>query len=77
MAIDLDEDRQDIDEEQEQEQENEQQGGNDDEPWSWEEYFDLLSAGYASCEQEEKDFSLAYYDENDPDPAIFLNANLS
>ncbi|CAF2794336.1 unnamed protein product [Rotaria sp. Silwood2] len=41
---------------------------------NWKEYFDLLLASYPSCSQEEEDFSIAFYDENDFDPAIYLNA---
>jgi hypothetical protein len=44
---------------------------------NWQEYFDLLSAAYPSCSQEEEDFSIAFYDENDFDPAIYLNADMS
>ena len=48
----------------------------DDSAWNWDEYFGLLTAVYASCHQEQEDFNLAYYDETDFDPALFLNANL-
>lgn len=44
--------------------------------WSWQDYFDQYEAAYASCQQEEEDFRVAYYDENDFDPAIFLNASI-
>lgn len=44
-------------------------------PWSWEEYLDLYSAAYPSCQREEDEFYLAYYDEMDFDPALFLNAS--
>lgn len=44
--------------------------------WSWQDYFDQYEAAYPSCQQEEEDFHHAYYDENDFDPAIFLNASL-
>ena len=43
---------------------------------NWKEYFDLFAAAYPSCSQEEEDFSIAFYDENDFDPAIYLNAGL-
>ena len=39
---------------------------------SWKEYVDLLSAAYPSCREEEEEFSTAFYDENDFDPAIFF-----
>ena len=54
--------------------------GEDDEKLetiNWQEYFDQLSAAYPSCSQEEEDFSIAFYDENDFDPAIYLNADMS
>lgn len=52
--------------------ENEQK----DSTWSWQEYFDEYEAAYACCRQEEEDFRIAYYDENDFDPALFINASL-
>ena len=54
----------------------EQEPVGDEEPWSWDKRVDLLISAYASCRQEEEDFWLAFLDEDDFDPAIFLNANL-
>lgn len=48
--------------------------------WSWEDYFNLFTAAYPSSQEdevaEEVECTIAVYDENDFDPAIFLNANM-
>lgn len=44
--------------------------------WSWKEYFNLFTAAYPSSQEEELECTIAVYDENDFDPAIFLNANM-
>jgi hypothetical protein len=55
----------------------EEQDDQEVETINWKEYFDLFAAAYPSCpQQEEEDFSIAFYDENDFDPAIYLNAGL-
>lgn len=42
-----------------------------------EQYFEAIAAVFASPQKDEEEnhFNIAMYDENDFDPAIFLNAN--
>lgn len=65
-----------VDETENNEEEEEEKEKEEESPWSWEEYLDLYSAAYPSCQQEEDEFHLAYYDETDFDPALFLNAGM-